>query len=71
MEPARSGSVHKWKVAVIHWLSGKSLRFPHYSIPAPDGGPMGFETIERNSDGTFWLSSGGMLLQMDVAEQGY
>ena len=53
----------------VHRVSRKSLRFSHYSIPLPGGRPMGFETIKRANDGTFWLSSVGMLYQINVAER--
>ncbi len=50
----------------VYCLSPKSFRFPHYSIPTRDGSPRSLESIEHDQDGNTWLSSMGMVYQVDI-----
>jgi signal transduction histidine kinase/DNA-binding response OmpR family regulator/streptogramin lyase len=62
-----SGTVWIGKFADgLYWLSPNSLRFPHYSIPKRDGSPRPFETIERDLRGNLWMSSHGLIYQIDI-----
>ena len=50
----------------VYWLSPKSFRFPHYSIPARNGSPRPFESIERDIQSNLWVSSHGMIYRIDI-----
>ena len=51
----------------VYWLSPKSLRFPHYSIPMRNGSPASFESIESDLQGNLWTSAYGLIRQIDIA----
>jgi signal transduction histidine kinase/DNA-binding response OmpR family regulator/ligand-binding sensor domain-containing protein len=51
----------------VYWLSPRSLRFPHFSIPTQNGWPRPFESIERDLRGNLWISSHGLIYQIDIA----
>jgi signal transduction histidine kinase/ligand-binding sensor domain-containing protein/DNA-binding response OmpR family regulator len=65
-----SGAVWIGKISDgVYWLSPKSFRFPHYSIPTRDGSPRSFESIERDPQGDFWITSYGLIFQIDISSQ--
>jgi signal transduction histidine kinase/DNA-binding response OmpR family regulator/ligand-binding sensor domain-containing protein len=53
----------------VYWLSPKSFRFPHYSIPTRDGWPRSFDSIERDPQGNLWMPSYGLIFQIDISSQ--
>jgi len=49
----------------LFMLSGKSLRYPLFSLPDPKGAPQPFEGIGRDRGSAFWVSSRGKIMNID------
>jgi signal transduction histidine kinase/DNA-binding response OmpR family regulator/ligand-binding sensor domain-containing protein len=48
----------------LYFLSPASFRFPHYAVRGAAGAPMEMETTIPWSDGTYWITAEGKLLQI-------
>jgi ligand-binding sensor domain-containing protein len=51
----------------VFYLTARSFRIPHYGLLGENGRPLAMETIHSNTDGTFWISSEGKALLVDLA----
>ncbi len=48
----------------LYYLSPASFRFPQYALRGASGSPMAMETIDRWSDGSYWIATEGKLAQI-------
>ena len=48
----------------LYYLPPASFRFPHYALADQTGRPMEMETINRWSDGTYWVTAEGKVAQI-------
>jgi len=48
----------------LYFLSLHSLRFSRYALKGTSGGPMEMETIDRWSDGSYWIGAEGKVLRI-------
>lgn len=51
----------------VYFLSSRSLRMPHYALGGEGGRPLAMETVHDNGDGTYWISSEGKAVQIELA----
>jgi signal transduction histidine kinase/ligand-binding sensor domain-containing protein len=48
----------------LYYLPSASFRFPHYAARGVSGSPMEMETIDRWSDGSYWITTEGKVAQI-------
>lgn len=48
----------------LYYLPPASFRFPHFALRHPSGRPMEMETIDRSSDGSYWITAEGKVVQI-------
>ena len=52
----------------LYYVPTSSYRFPRYALRGPSGLPMEMETINRWSDGSYWIGAEGKLVQIRMED---
>ncbi len=51
----------------VYFLTNKSFRLPHYGLRDAERRPKEMETINKWSDGTYWIGTEGKVIQLHLA----